>query len=247
VVRSTSVQDVLAGSARLPFTSRSSLLAIQAECTDLRRTHTHLVQGTRPSRKTTNVKDVKRYLNVATVASDGLLVLKRNEPIVLAHEFIIIPRQVLDGLLTALHIQLSHPTSHQIMNVLKRYLYALDMDKAVDRVTSGCHSCAALRQTPTVQQEQTTSAPHEAVGQAFAADVIKRNRQLILVLRETVTSLTIAALVYNEHHETLRDALIQLCLPLRPMDGPPAMIRTDPAPGFKASVDDPLLHRARFH
>ena len=161
VVRSTSVQDVLAGSVRLHFTSRSSFLAIQAECTDLRRTHTHLVQGTRPSRKTTNVKDVKRYLNVATVASDGLLVLKRNEPIVLAHECIIIPRQVLDGLLTALHIQLSHSTSHQLMNVLKRYLtYALDMDKTVDRVTSGCHSCAALRQTPTVQQEQTTSAPH---------------------------------------------------------------------------------------
>lgn len=54
-------------------------------------------------------------------------------------------------------------------------LYALDMDKAVDRVTSGCHSCAALCQTPTVQQEQTSSAPPEAVDQAFAVDVIKRN------------------------------------------------------------------------
>jgi len=189
---------------------------------------------------------VKRYLNVATVASDGLLVVKRNEPFVPVRECIIIPRQALDGLLTALHIQLSHPTSHQLKNVVKRYLYALDMDKAVDRVTSGCHSCAALRQTPTVQQEQTTSAPPEAVGQAFAADVIKRHRQLILVLRETVTSFTVAALVDNERHVTLRDALIQLCLPLRPMDGPPAMIRTYPAPGFKALVDDPLLHQHRI-
>jgi len=185
-------------------------------------------------------------LNVATVASDGLLVVKRNEPFVPVRECIIIPRQVLDGLLTALHIQLSHPTSHQLKNVVKRYLYAPDMDKAVDRVTSGCHSCAALRQTPTVQQEQTTSAPPEAVGQAFAADVIKRHRQLILVLRETVTSFTVAALVDNERHVTLRDALIQLCLPLRPMDGPPAMIRTNPAPGFKALVDDPLLHQHRI-
>ena len=150
-------------------------MAVQAECVDLRRTHAHLVPGTRPSRKTTNVKDVKRYLNVATVASDGLLVVKRNEPFVPVRECIIIPRQALDGLLTALHIQLSHPTSHQLKNVVKRYLHALDMDKAVDRVTSGCHSCATLRQTPTVQQEQTTSAPLEAVGQAFAADVIKCN------------------------------------------------------------------------
>jgi hypothetical protein len=92
VVRSTSVQDVLAGSVRLPFTSRSAWLAVQAECADLRRTHTHLVQGTRPSRKTTNVRDVKRYLNVATVASDGLLVVKRNEPFVPVRECIIILR-----------------------------------------------------------------------------------------------------------------------------------------------------------
>ena len=34
----------------------------------------HLVQGTRPSQMIANVKDFKRYLNVVTVASDGLLV-----------------------------------------------------------------------------------------------------------------------------------------------------------------------------
>ena len=82
--------------------------------------------------KTTNVKDVKRYLDVATIASDGLLVVKRNELFVPVHECIIIPLQVLEGMLTDLHIQLSHPASHQLKNVVKRYLYALDMDKAVD-------------------------------------------------------------------------------------------------------------------
>ena len=30
------------------------------------------------------------------------------------------------------------------------------------------------------------------------------------------------------------------------MDGPPAVIRTDPAPGFKALVDDPLLKKHRI-
>ena len=39
-------------------------------------THAHLTQGTRPFKKLTNIKDVKRYLNVATIASDGLLVVK---------------------------------------------------------------------------------------------------------------------------------------------------------------------------
>ncbi|KAJ8383044.1 hypothetical protein SKAU_G00038220 [Synaphobranchus kaupii] len=206
VVRMTSVQDVLDGSVRLPFTSRSAWLATQSECPDLRRTHAHLIQGTRPSRKITNV---------------------------------------LDGLLTALHIQLAHPTCHQLKAVIKRYLYALDLDKAVERVSDGCHSCAALRRSPGAKVEQSTSPPPDAVGVSFAADVLKRSRQVILVLRETVTSFTSTLLISDERHETLRDALIQLCIQMRPMDGPLAVVRTDPAPGFKALVGDGFLHQHR--
>ena len=57
------------------------------------------------------MRDVKRYLNVATIAKDGLLVVKRNEPLTPTRECIVVPRQVLEGLLTTLHIQLSHPSS----------------------------------------------------------------------------------------------------------------------------------------
>lgn len=246
VVRLTSIQDVMDGKVRLPFTSRSAWLSIQTECPDMRRTHAHLTQGTRPSKKLNNIKDVKRYLNVATIASDGLLVVKRNEPLAPSRECIIVPRQAIDGLLTALHIQLHHPTSHQLKMVAKRYLFALDMDKAVDRITNGCHTCAALKQSPSARIEQSTSPPPDAVGQSFAADVIKRSRQLILVLRESVTSYTATRLLQDERHTSLRDALIQLCIQLRPLDGPPAIVRTDPAPGFKALVNDTLLQQYRI-
>ena len=136
VVRASSVQDVLDGCCRLPFTSRPVWLALQSECPDLRCTRTHLVQGTRPFKRVTSIKDVKRYLNVASVASDGLFVVRRNEPLVPSRECIIVPRQALDGVLTALHLRLNHPSSYQLKTVVKRYLYALDMDKAVDRVSA---------------------------------------------------------------------------------------------------------------
>lgn len=246
VVRATTVQDILQGNARLPFTSRPAWLAIQSECPDLRRTHAHLVQGTRPSKKLTNIKDVKRYLQVASIASDGLLVVQRHDPLSPTRECIIVPRQALDGLLTALHIQLSHPSCHQLKMVAKRYLFALDLDKAVSRVSDGCHSCAAIQRSPTARIDQSTSPPPETAGQSFAADVIKRSRQLIFVLRETVTSYTSSLFLENERHQTLRDAIIKLCVEMRPMDGPPAVIRTDPAPGFKALVNDSLLQKHRI-
>lgn len=169
VVRAVSVHDVLQGNVRLPFISRPAWLAVQPECPDLhvRRTHAHLVQGTRPSKKLTNIKDVKRYLQVASIADDGLLVVRRHDPLSPTRECIIVPRQALDGLLTDLHIQLGHPSCHQLKMVVKRYLFALDLDKAVSRVSEGCHSCAAIRNSPTARIDQSTSPPPEAIGQSL--------------------------------------------------------------------------------
>ena len=236
-----SAEDVISGNTKLPFTSRAAWSEVQSECPDLRRTHAHLVQGTRPSKKLTSIKDVKRYLHVASVAKDGLLIVRRDQPLSPTRECIIIPRQVLNGLLTALHIQLHHPTRHQLHTVTNRYFYALDMDKAIDQVTATCHQCASLRTTPRTVIEQSSGDPPDAVGVSFSADVIKRNRQLILVVRETTTSFTTSCLIDNERHDTLRDALIRLCIELRPSDGPPAVIRNDPAPGFSRLVHDDLL------
>ena len=106
VVQSISVTDVLAGHAAMPFTSRVSWISSQRECPDLRRVHAHLSQGTRPSKKVTNIRDVKRYLKVALIARDGLLVVKDDQPFT-SRERIIVPRPIVGGILTALHFRLA--------------------------------------------------------------------------------------------------------------------------------------------
>lgn len=245
-VMRTSIQDILLTDARVPFTGRPTWLAIQSECPDLRRTHSHLRQGTRPSKKVTNAKDVKRYLNVASIAQDSLLVVKRDIPLASMRECIIVPRSVVDGLLTALHLHLKHPSSYQLKSVFSRYFYALDVEKCVDLVSSTCHECAALRPAPHRIAKQSTSDPPEAVGISFAADVIKRYKQLILLVRECSTSYTMTSLITDERKDTLRDALIRLVIGLCPLDGPFAIIRTDAAPGFSALSNDELLNRHRI-
>ena len=50
------------------------------------------------------MRDVKRHLSVTTIARDGSLVVEGNEPLAPTRECIVVPRQVLEGLLTALHI-----------------------------------------------------------------------------------------------------------------------------------------------
>ncbi|XP_071110370.1 uncharacterized protein [Haliotis cracherodii] len=246
VVRQLSIEDIMNGTTRLPFTSRSAWRSLQEECQDLRRTHAHLLQGTRPSKKVTNIRDVKRYLNTATISKDGLLVVRKSEPLGSPRECIVVPRQVLDGVLTALHIQLDHPSAHQLKQVCHRYFFALDLDRSINTVSKSCHRCASLRKTPHVVVDQSTSDPPETVGFAFASDVMRRERQLILVLRECVTSYTAACIITDERGSTLCEALIRLCIEFRPLDGPHAVIRTDPAPGFSSLVTDERLQQHRI-
>ncbi|XP_068706826.1 uncharacterized protein [Montipora foliosa] len=245
-VRPISVHDVLSGKTSLPFTSRSAWLQSQLECPDLRRVHSHLKQGTRPSKKLTNIKDVKRYLNLVSISRDGLLVVKRNEPFAAPRECIVIPRSVVDGFLAALHVKLDHPSRHQMKLVSQRYFFALDLDKALDRCSQCCHLCSSLKKVPSSLIEQSTSDPPDGFGISFAADIIKRYRQLVLVVRETSTSFTAACLLDNERRESIRSGLLRLCLELRPLSGPPSVIRVDPAPGFASLGDDEILKQYGF-
>ena len=70
-----------------------------------------------------------------------MLVVRHNDPLVPSTEIIIVPRSVLNGLVTALRIKLDHPSRHQLELVMKRHFYALDLTIAIRiiRVIHACH------------------------------------------------------------------------------------------------------------
>ena len=241
VIRSLSVRDVLQGSVKMPFTSRAAWHATQLECPHLRRTHSHLSQGTRPSKKATKIIDVKRYLKDVVIAGDGLLVVRDHQPFQPPRERLVVPRSVLDGLLTALHIRFSYPSKYQTKRLFCKYFFALDVDKAIDLVSPSCHTCQSVKSIPKHFQPQSSEDAPKSIGVSFAADVARRHRQLILVLRETVSSYTFTTLIKSERHEDLRNAIIVLCSQLRSLHDGGATVRVDPAPGFCSLASDPIL------
>ena len=139
IALSVSIDDVIDGSVKMPFTSRAAWHATQLEYPDLRRTHAHLTQGTRPSKKLTKVGNVKRYLRTVSVANDGVLIVKDNQPFQPPRERIVVPRPIVDGLLTALHIRFYHPSRTQLKRIFNRYFFALDFDKASEATSAACH------------------------------------------------------------------------------------------------------------
>ena len=70
---------------------------------------------------------------------------------------------------------------------------------------------------------------------------MKRYKQLVLVLRETVSSYTLTRLIDNERHETLRDAILILCADIKSLGDGGVHIRVDPAPGLTNLNQDPLF------
>jgi hypothetical protein len=148
-VRSISVKDVTDGLVSMPFIRHTAWHATQQECPDLRRTHSHLTQGTRPSKKMTNLPDVKCYLQSVVIARDGVLIVKLEQAFHPVRERIVVPRSVLHGLLTAIHLRFNHPTMYQMKQLVTRYFFALDLDKSIQSVVTNCHHCLSLKTIPT--------------------------------------------------------------------------------------------------
>ena len=96
-------------------------------------------------------------------------------------------------------------------------------------MTDYCDQCASLRVLPKVLIEDT-STPPKCFGSNFAADVLERESQKILILREGVTQFTRATIIDDQKKDTLRQALLSLLLDLLPDTG--TEVRLDAATAF---------------
>ena len=235
VVQSVSVEDIVQGRARIPFANRNSWKEVQEQCPDLRKVKDFRSQGTQPRKKSKNMKSVRRYLSSGTLLShDGVLVNPKSFPMGPVAERIVVPKQVLYGTLSALHLQLKHPTAYQLNEAFSRYFFALDTEKVISEVTKACHICASIRDVPTAMIEESTDAPPEVVGTRLAADIIKRNQQKIFIIRESVTSYTMAEFIEDETVSSVSAALLRQCLLLRPSSSSKVTVRLDPASAHKS-------------
>ena len=236
VVQEISISDVAEGKVRLPYTNRASWKIVQSECPTLRKVQAHVRSGTGPYKKSKNVQSVKKYLAAnVLISSDGVLVHRVVKPL---HAFdqIVVPEQVLDGLLTALHIRLNHPTAYQMKKMFSRYFYALHAESSIKSATNTCHHCASIKEIPKSLIHQSTADPPSRVGSTFSADIIKRCGDKIFIIRENTTSYTLAEHISGETAKEVTKVLIKLCNVLRPSKMSLVTVRVDPASAHKSIV-----------
>ena len=76
---------------------------------------------------------------------------------------------------------------------------------------------------------QSSSPSPASVESKFAADVIQRKKQLILVIRDVLSSYTTSSIISDETGDTLRTGLLMNTTSIRL---PSCTIHVDNAPGF---------------
>lgn len=238
VINVVNVSDILSGNAKMPFLNSVAWKSAQHDCPDLRRTFAHLSNGTRPSRKAKNLKNVRRYLQVASINNAGLLIHRVHDPFVHQKDLIIVPKSIVPGLLTALHLHFSHATKNQLSQLFNRHFYAIGTDSTVKLVVDNCSHCNSLKFLPKEIVEQTSGPSPTGPGRQFAADVIRRTRQKILLIREVFSSFTSASIIPDETGDVLRTNLLSLTSLLRSES---CTVRVDNAPGFQKLHQDVIL------
>ena len=226
---------------KVPYSNRSVWKDLQQNCQDLKRVFAHLSSGTRPTAKSKSSTDVKRYLQKVVVGGDGVLVVIRSEAFLPRAELIVIPQDVVLGLLTAIHLRLSHPPENQLLQVFQRSFFALRAQQFAKVAITNCDLCQSLLVLPKELHTQSTiDLPiHPCVS--FAADVIRRFRQKLFILRDTFSSFTCAELIPSEDAPVLRESLCRTIASLRSSPQMESLVRVDNAPGFVALEGDLTL------
>ena len=240
VVNAVTVSDVLSGSSSMPFVNKAAWCSAQHDCSNLRRAYAHLTQGTRPSRKVRDLKNLRRYLTVASIDDQGLLVVYKQIPGLPHRALIIVPVDILPGIVTALHLHFKHAAKSQLKLVFSRFFFTIKSDTVIDQIVDKCDFCKLVKAVPAEVFDQSLSISASSPGQVFYADVLRRNRQKICVVRDVHSSFTTAAIITDESAASLKPALLLNSSFFR---APQCTIRVDSAPGFQALRSDKFLQQ----
>ena len=140
--------------------------------------------------------------------------------------------------MTSLHLRLNHPTENQLLQVFQRGFFALRVQHFAKVTLQNCDLCQSLKVLPKELHQQSTVDIPVTPCRSFAADVIRRYRQKIFIIRDTFSSFTCAELIPSEDAIVLRESLCRSISLLRPSPQISVVTRVDNAPGFLALKDD---------
>ena len=236
-----SINSVLSPNALLGAVTVTSLYNPKAWAAAQKSNHAcktaldHLRTGKQPSKKSGAIfTEVRRYCSTAKINNDGCLIVPQLPSFNIsgARDRIIIPTPLLPSVLWHLHNSDNHPTKSQLRQLFDKLFYGIMVQNQLDQLYQDCYRCKTTAALPKTCSNHTACTEVNHPGQYFHADIIRRERQKIFILRDNFSSLTAAMLIPSEQAEDLKEAIINLTSPIRMASS--ITVRVDAAMGFQA-------------
>ena len=236
-IRRITIEDITAGKSILPLSQKGAWTDVQHK-DSVHSKLLHLMEiGQSPNQHKTNGDNTKlKQLYGLFVKGDLILdkdgtVMVKTKDGAYSGYALSIPHGMFPGLVHTLHIRLGHPSKSQLSQLVQRYFYSPGHQRIISEVTDSCFQCCSLKPLPGVLIKDTTTRV-ETCGTNFSADVMEREGQKVLLVRENLTAFTWARLVEDQKADTLETCLLSMILPFTSSAG--ATVRTDGATAFQS-------------
>ena len=239
---SNSIDTVLRPNAALGAISlynTNSWAAAQRQNAACRTAIDHLRTGKQPSKKSGTIfSEIRRYCTVAKISKDGCLTIPPLPSFSATPQRpkIVIPTPLLPSLLWNIHNTENHPSKSQLRHIFDSMFYGIMVQQHIDKLYDDCYQCKLTKQLPKANHQHSHCTPVDHPGCYFHADIIKRSKQKIFIMRDQFSSLTTATLVKSEQAEDLKEAIILLTTPIRLSSN--ITIRVDAATAFQSLAKD---------
>ena len=237
IVNSITIEDIERGNIAMPFTQQAAWTQAQKQDKTLQLLLTLIETGQSPEkRKTCNeFTTLKLLYNLyckgsLQISKQGLITVSHISEYGEQYKAIVVPSNLYPGLANAMHLKTMHSSKTQLQKLMSRYFYSVGHHRMVSDVVDNCHVCLSVKQLPKELFPETTGII-EGFGSHFACDVMVRNQQHILLIREKLTQFTQAKILEKENAEEMMTAIIELIADKIPEAG--TSIRTDNATPFQ--------------
>ena len=246
IVRAVNIEDIERGNLTMPYTQQAAWRQAQSVDKTLCALVKLINTGQLPEKKKTcgEFTTLKHLYNIYSkgdlkVSSQGLITVTQRNTNGEQSQAIVVPQNLFPGLVTAIHLKTMHASKLQMHRLMSRYFYAVGHQRMIEDVVNNCQTCLSLKQLPKELFPETTG-DITGFGSHFACDIMVRNTQKILLIREKLTQYTLAKVLDAETSDDILKAIVTLTADMIPEYG--TVIRTDNAPQFQrlhGLSDDP--------
>ena len=185
--QSDTILDPKIGSLQhqIPYSNRQGWKSIQMQDKACILARNALSTGQLVSKKSGKVNtDARRIISQAKIAKDNLLIVPKSINMSTEKmERIVVPSAYNQALITQMHYKNDHPTKSQLKCMFDKYFFGLGINATLDRLYEECSLCNSMKKLPK-QELFTTTTNASQPGTHFVADVMRRARQKVLVIRD---------------------------------------------------------------